>query len=251
MAFLKVASLILLLGSAIARPQIGLDVDELSDAELALQMFDPNPQYTYAYQVAAEPQQTYIAHQESRDGAAVSGEYSYVDPLGSLITVTYTAGPMGYQEERSVQQNFVAIRAKPITTQIVSAAPSVSKVEEVVQLVRPAVQATVQQTAGTSDADLIARIISQLTPFIRESVTTSLGGQSSSTSTTTTVVEQAEPVVNVITTEEIVQPQVLTTTTLTGAPVASSATASIFGTGGANNVRVETPEFNFAYDLEK
>ena len=31
-----------------------------------------NPQYTYAYQVAAEDEQTYIAHQEQRDGTDVS-----------------------------------------------------------------------------------------------------------------------------------------------------------------------------------
>ena len=31
-----------------------------------------NPQYTYAYQVAAEDEQTYIAHQEQRDGDDVS-----------------------------------------------------------------------------------------------------------------------------------------------------------------------------------
>ena len=35
-------------------------------------LFQDNPQYTYAYQVASDEQQTYIAHQESRDGADVS-----------------------------------------------------------------------------------------------------------------------------------------------------------------------------------
>ena len=43
--------------------------------------------YTYAYQVAAEEEQTYIAKQESRENDVVQGEYSYVDPLGTLITV--------------------------------------------------------------------------------------------------------------------------------------------------------------------
>ena len=74
-------------------------------------MFDENPQYTFNFKVAAEDEQTYIAQEESRDGESVSGTYSYVDPLGSLITVTYTAGPMGYQETRNVQENFVTIKA--------------------------------------------------------------------------------------------------------------------------------------------
>ena len=68
---------------------------------------------------------------EERAGDTVSGTYSYVDPLGiwrqniiqiaplllvncfmkfcfpkgSLIVVTYTAGPMGYQETREVDND--------------------------------------------------------------------------------------------------------------------------------------------------
>ena len=52
-------------------------------------LLQPNPQYKYAYQVSDEGFQTYIAHEENRDGENVSGQYSYVDPLGSLITVRY------------------------------------------------------------------------------------------------------------------------------------------------------------------
>merc|ERR1719210_1046489 len=44
------------------------------------------------------------AQQESRDSDIVRGSYSYVDPLGSLITVNYEAGPMGYTETRNVQE---------------------------------------------------------------------------------------------------------------------------------------------------
>merc|ERR550532_760634 len=57
---------------------------------------------------------------EERAGDTVSGTYSYVDPLGSLIVVTYTAGPMGYQETREVKENFVTIRARPARTQSVN-----------------------------------------------------------------------------------------------------------------------------------
>ena len=156
--------------------------------------------------------------------------------------MTYTAGPDGYQEERSVQENFVQIRSRPAVAQ-----QQVTQVEQVVQQVRPAVQTVVQQTSGNSDADLVARIISQLTPFIRETVTSSLGG-SSSTSTTTTTVQQPAPVRTVVASAPAVRTVVASApavrTVVAAAPAAAtSATASIFGTGGPNNVRVETPDF--------
>jgi len=74
------------------------------------EMFDDNPQYNFNFKVADDDKQTYIAQEESRDGESVTGSYSYVDPLGSLITVNYIAGPMGYQETRDVQEGFVTIR---------------------------------------------------------------------------------------------------------------------------------------------
>lgn len=151
MAFAKVAALLLLAATVSAQL--------LTDAELEAQAFDPNPQYTYKYQVAADTQQTYITHEESRDGDLVTGEYSYVDPLGNLITVTYTAGVDGYQETRSIQANFIKIRSAPVVP-----------IQEVVQKV-------VESNVGSSDTDLVATIISQLTPFIKNTVSTSLGSQ--------------------------------------------------------------------------
>jgi len=61
-----------------------------------------------------------------------SVHYSYVDPLGSLITVRYTAGPDGYVETRNVQEDFVSIRqaaapVRPVVAQqpaVVVAQPS-------------------------------------------------------------------------------------------------------------------------------
>ena len=38
----------------------------------------------------------------------VTGQYSYVDPTGALVTVSYTAGPNGYSEHRTVQDGFVS-----------------------------------------------------------------------------------------------------------------------------------------------
>jgi len=263
MVFFKVAACLALAATAFGAPQVSRLIDNpdfnptgLTEAELAAQMFDPDPQYTYSYQVAADPQQTYIAMQESRDGEDVAGEYSYVDPLGNLITVTYTAGVMGYQESRSVQENFVKIRAAPTV-----------KVEEVVQQV-------VETNAGASDSDLVASIIAQLTPFIKNTVSTSLGGSSSSSSSSSlgssativsaapavtssrTVVSSVPSTTSSRTVVSSVPATTATRTVISSAPVVSSssstsATSAIFGTGGANNVAFETPEFTFNYDLTK
>merc|ERR1712128_252006 len=100
---------------------------DATDAEIAeirggtyLEGFDENPQYNFNYKVADDLEQTYIARDEARDGENVRGSYSYVDPLGSLITVTYTAGSEGYKETREIQENFVTINQRPTNRAIVS-----------------------------------------------------------------------------------------------------------------------------------
>ena len=192
--------------------------------------FQLNPKYSYSYQVASDEEQTYIKHQEARDNDVVTGQYSYVDPLGSLITVSYSAGPDGYQEERVVEANFIAIRARP--DKPVEQAVQ-EEVKPVVLPTRPAPvrPAPVQEE---SSEDLIAKIIAQLTPFIKDTVSNSLG--SNARASTTSVVRQPAPVA-------VVRPA--------PAPVVADAVTNVFGTGGTNNVRVETPNFDFAYDLEK
>merc|ERR1711892_599199 len=100
---------------------------DATDAEIAeirggtyLEGFDENPQYNFNYKVADDLEQTYISMDEARDGANVRGSYSYVDPLGSLITVTYTAGSEGYQETREIQEFFVNINPRPTNRATVS-----------------------------------------------------------------------------------------------------------------------------------
>ena len=46
-------------------------------ANFYLPIFQPNPKYSYAYQISEDKEQTYIAHKEDRDGTAVTGEYRY------------------------------------------------------------------------------------------------------------------------------------------------------------------------------
>ena len=183
----------------------------------------PNPQYKFKYQVADEQEQTYISHNEDRDGAAVTGQYQYVDPLGSLIIVRYTADDNGYSETREVQNNFLTIRAKP-------------KKEVVAVQPRPAPRPAPRPVAAqTGDANLVASIIATLTPFIKQTVSTSLGARSTTGLTgSRRVVEVQQPVRRVV---QVQQP-VVTETRVTG-------TSSIFGEDGVNRIQVETPVFNF------
>merc|ERR1711970_1072829 len=70
------------------------------------------PVYNFEYKVADNEAQTYISQSEARDGESLTGTYSYVNPVGSLITVEYQAGPEGYSQTSSEQAGFVQIRAK-------------------------------------------------------------------------------------------------------------------------------------------
>merc|ERR1712072_513596 len=70
------------------------------------------PVYNFEYMVADNEAQTYISQSEARDGDSLTGTYSYVNPVGSLITVEYQAGPEGYTQTSSEQAGFVQIRAK-------------------------------------------------------------------------------------------------------------------------------------------
>lgn len=199
--------------------------------------FDPNPKYNYAYQISDDDEQTYIAHQENRDGSDVTGEYSYVDPLGSLITVKYTAGPDGYLETRNVQEGFVVIRQKS------NSAPALAVTQTQVRPIAVPQQTTTltSSTATTGDSDLVAKIISQLTPFIQDTVSNSLSSTSSQQGISRPTVSAAP-----IATSVPLAPA--------AAPVQQASASSVqgvFGVSGQNTVRVETPNFNFNYDLQK
>ena len=141
-------------------------------------MFQPNPVYTYSYQVSDDSAQTYIQKEESRDGDDVIGSYQYVDALGQLVKVTYSAGVNGYTEEREVIPDFVTIRARPIAAAVstvsstAAAAPAVSSVRTVTQQAAAPARSAVQETVTTrtseaGNSDLIARILAQLTPLIQ------------------------------------------------------------------------------------
>ncbi|XP_040568981.1 uncharacterized protein [Lepeophtheirus salmonis] len=135
--------LLALTATSLARPQ---QQDEF---------FDPNPQYNFSYKVASDLTQTYINQDESRDGDFVTGEYSFVDPNGSLITVVYEAGPEGYSETRTVQEGFVSISPEN------AGAGSTNVVDT-----RPAPRSG----PGFDEDSIIRKIVGGLTPLIEETV---------------------------------------------------------------------------------
>merc|ERR1711988_498620 len=156
-------------------------------------------EYAYEYKVADDFEQTYISHEESRDGDDVTGVYSYIDPNGDLITVTYQAGAMGYTQQLDRQVGQVQIRSKtdrsgsstsgststsgvstsssgaqavvppaPVAQFVVAAAP----VAPASQVITEEVSQTVSSTSN-SDLDesaLIAQILAVLQPQISEAV---------------------------------------------------------------------------------
>ena len=99
--------------------------------------------------------------------------YSYVDANGALVTVEYIANENGYQETRTLQDNFITLndnRNGYVQPEIIKTTPKPRPVTP-----RPTRAPTpAPTTAAPSDDDLVARIIAQLTPFIRDTVSNSL-----------------------------------------------------------------------------
>merc|ERR1719266_1389101 len=134
--------------------------------------------YQYSYKVADEESQTYLNKDETRDGENVSGSYSYVDSAGALVTVTYTAGPDGYNEQRDVQRGYVTMRNIPgawtgplAGVDDVAVVPARAQPAPAPVVRRPAPQPAVDQTA------LIQLIIAQLQPSISSAVQSAISSR--------------------------------------------------------------------------
>jgi len=189
-------------------------------------MFDENPKYTYAYQVASDEKQTYISQTENRDNDQVNGEYSYVDANGSLVTVKYTANDQdGYSETRDVQEGFVQMK-------YTGAGAGAAQTKEVTAVApRPAPRpVAVRPAVQSSNSDLVARIISQLTPYIKTTVTETLSANS-------------QPAVTSVSYEAV--PAVAVSGSSYGSSSASSSIEGRFGVEGENTINVETPVYQF------
>ncbi|PZC77395.1 hypothetical protein B5X24_HaOG203443 [Helicoverpa armigera] len=75
--------------SPYAAPLVGHAVAKVAPVE----DYDPNPQYSYAYDIQDALTGDSKNQQESRSGDVVQGSYSLVEPDGTRRTVEYTADP--------------------------------------------------------------------------------------------------------------------------------------------------------------
>merc|ERR1719400_959731 len=134
--------------------------------------------YQYSYKVSDEEAQTYLNKDETRDGDNVQGTYSYVDSTGALVTVTYTAGPDGYNEERNVEKGFVTMRNIPGAW--TGPLAGVDDTAVVPARVQPAPAPVVRRPApqpAVDQAQLIQLIISQLQPSISSAVQSAISSR--------------------------------------------------------------------------
>ena len=134
-------------------------------------------QYNYEYKVADKDEQTFISQTEQRDGDSVTGQYSYVDPNGDLVTVNYEAGPMGYSATTDTKKGFVAIKERNSGVKKSGSAKATNTNRQA------ATSFSTQSSSSSSvnQADLIARIISSLQPQIQSAVSSALSSSSRTT----------------------------------------------------------------------
>lgn len=92
-------------------------------ARLADSEFDPNPQYSFAYDVHDALTGDSKSQTESRNGGLVQGQYTVVDPDGTRRIVDYSADPIN---------GFNAVVSKAPLVKAVPAAPLVARTAPVV-----------------------------------------------------------------------------------------------------------------------
>merc|ERR1711892_1423524 len=187
-------------------------------------------EYNFEYKVADNDAQTYISQSENRDGDSLTGTYSYVNPAGSLITVNYQAGPMGYTQTSSEETGFVDIRAQPVRSNAAAeedariaaqqAAAQRARAEAEQRARAQAARLAAEQAA--SQQSLIAQIISSLQPQISSAVQSAISSSSTTSTTLSAVPVRVAPVA-----------------------AAGGDLSSTFGNGFS--VKIDTPEFNIAY----
>jgi len=153
----------------------GAALSEEEEAEYNRKL-SANAQYEFGYKVADDDKQTYMAHEETRNGEAVQGKYSYVDPAGALVTVNYEAGPMGYTETRDVQENAVQIDARNIAQPWTGPLAGVTSSSSPSSASSGAVSAT---SSSLSQSQLIEQILRAIQPQINSAVQTAIGSRSS------------------------------------------------------------------------
>jgi len=247
-----------------SRPSTGVSALSAEEEERINKQQSANAQYNYEYKVGDDDKQTYISHKEARDGENVEGTYNYVDPTGSLVTVNYQAGPMGYTETREVQDGAVQIEQRNIPQPWTGPLAGVSSSSSA---------ASGTKSSGLSQSDLIAQILRAIQPQISSAVQSAVGSRTASTGSFSAGSSRpvARPVsrpasrrgfnseANLISSViGALQPQIsgavqsaISRSRPTPArrpvaprPAPSSGVNDLFGGSG---VRIQTPEFNIQY----
>jgi len=242
-----------------SRPSTGVSALSAEEEERINKQQSANAQYNYEYKVGDDDKQTYISHKEARDGENVEGTYNYVDPTGSLVTVNYQAGPMGYTETREVQDGAVQIEQRNIPQPWTGPLAGVSSSSSA---------ASGTKSSGLSQSDLIAQILRAIQPQISSAVQSAVGSRTASAGSSRPVASpvsrpasrrgfnsEANLISSVI---GALQPQIsgavqsaISRSRPTPArrpvaprPAPSSGVNDLFGGSG---VRIQTPEFNIQY----
>ncbi|KAF5299175.1 hypothetical protein FQA39_LY02348 [Lamprigera yunnana] len=100
-------------------PVVASKTVALTDAD-----FDPNPQYSYAYDIQDALTGDSKNHYETRNGDAVQGSYSLVDADGTRRIVEYTADPVnGFNAVVHKEPLAVKAIATPVAAPIVYSGP--------------------------------------------------------------------------------------------------------------------------------
>ncbi|XP_015590907.1 larval cuticle protein A2B [Cephus cinctus] len=86
--------------------------------------YDPNPQYSYSYDVHDSITGDVKSQQETRNGDVVEGSYSLIESDGTRRVVHYTADPHnGFNAVVQKEPAQVAIKAAPVVAKYAAPAP--------------------------------------------------------------------------------------------------------------------------------
>jgi len=154
-----------------SRPSTSVSALSAAEEERINAQQSANARYNYEYKVGDDDKQTYISHKEARDGQNVEGSYNYIDATGSLVTVNYQAGPMGYTETREVQEGAVQIDQRNIPQ------PWSGPLAGVSSSTSSASGSSSSSSSSLSQSDLIAQILRAIQPQISSAVQSAVGSR--------------------------------------------------------------------------
>merc|ERR1712061_680074 len=200
--------------------------------------------YNFEYKVAEDEDQVYITQNEARDGDALTGTYSFVDPRGALITVNYEAGPQGYEETREEKLGFVEIRSKPARV-APAPAPKVDQatlIQRILAILQPQIGSAVSSAIEARKAEA-ARLEAE-----RRAAAEAAAARLEAARLEAARLEAARLEAERIEAarREAARLEAERRAAAAAAAASSSNSIDIFGSGGYN-VRVQTPDFKIEY----